>query len=648
MVSEKQKFSAKQFIQSIQQQQDFFDSFSIEGDIVLDGIEVHRPITLYNVYINGDLTLKNSKFHAGIKFINTEIDGTLTIDHSEIGGEKDTNEDSKSLLWTGLKVNVEFHIKDSKFTDPISIIDSKLGTLEIHNTKFNSDLGLHRSQVVDEMLIEKSEIEVLNLLNCKFQYDIELTSIKSKHVHFYGNKVGEECTLRKLEVTDSIILENNTFSESLELTETKQSTLSVIQNKVDGELLIKDQTCHLLEFEENEVAKTVELYRLSVEKEISISECEFKSHLHISGIQSPKLILEGNSSTRESNLSLDDENSDSSSFLGKVDKIEIINGRYDRSLLLDLDKHLLSELFISSSPSSSGPIIVERGKTKKFILEGFNQNGHIYIYRTLVGFIHLKAFSNEGQLTFSQVRLLKDGKSRLRITKSSLGKTRFINMDMSLFGIIDIYDSFLEDIKYSNVTWFDKNQLNIPKDGLSKEQKEIYIGQKREVYRQLKYAAEKQGDRPQALAFKANEFTIYHQLLDLRIDQAKNNKWQLRGEKWSLQLGLFTNRLGQNWLRPLIQIIVITFIAYPLFIIAALPELTWWPIGNKIAFGDAMSEMWHLLGVLPQLFNPVRSLAKVFELENLPRIIYLWDTIHRIILTFYIYQIITAFRKYFK
>ncbi len=246
---------------------------------------------------------------------------------------------------------------------------------------------------------------------------------------------------------------------------------------------------------------------------------------------------------------------------------------------------------------------------------------------------------------------LNDGiPKELRIENSNLGNTEFYDFDFSIYPVVRIVDSRIDNIFGFGVEWFEEKQLQVDEEETSNLK---ILSQKREIYRQLKLAAEKQSDKITSLFFKAREIHLHKAVLKYKKQstpssrQSKINHWfQKNSDIASINLG-YTNNHGQNWINPLLWIIGITLAFYPILMILSDPGITfawsWTPEGWRL-FWEKFSEHSN---AIPQLFNPARRLSDLFENTNSFRLHFL-DGLHRIVLAFFIFQIVSAFRKFVK
>jgi hypothetical protein len=212
------------------------------------------------------------------------------------------------------------------------------------------------------------------------------------------------------------------------------------------------------------------------------------------------------------------------------------------------------------------------------------------------------------------------------------------NFSFENFTIINIENSILSNINTVGVTWFKKETLN------AKESKEItdhitYWKNNREVYRQLKFAMEKQGNKIQALEFQSYEMGAFR-------NELKPQK--IFKDKFILYLS-WTNDFGINWRKPLFISLLTTLFFYAAIVIC---------ISKKIEFSfsvkvedinNTCSELKHYFPAYFKLFNPLFIFDKTFiEVKSDTFMISFWEFLHRIVISYLLFQIVSAFRKFVK
>lgn len=296
------------------------------------------------------------------------------------------------------------------------------------------------------------------------------------------------------------------------------------------------------------------------------------------------------------------------------------------------------KLTVVFSEKSSGVIDFRNTFFKEVNLKGINFNNSLFLRDSSYDKLTFSHFFNKALVSLNNNKPeRKEGNPvELLIENSNLGNTEFYDFDFSVYPIFRIIDSRLDNIFVNGVEWFKPDQLQV--DESETDLKKI-LSQKREIYRQLKLAAEKQSDRITALEFKAKEVETHRLTLELRKVK--------KADRWAILAGK-TNNHGQDWIKPLWTIILVSLgFFFPLFFIAD-PEIHFWPDfsldGIKL-FGRKLSDHSK---VLPQLFNPARRVSDMFAEIQYPFWIYFLDGLQRILLAFFIFQIVSAFRKFVK
>lgn len=338
---------------------------------------------------------------------------------------------------------------------------------------------------------------------------------------------------------------------------------------------------------------------------------------------------------------------------GSISSLAIIDGNYEGGLALNINNRTIPKAELLFHTGLQGSVRFNDGDISELHISGIINSGGIVKLDTIeLRKLYISKLSNFGDLFFSDCTIPEDEQSILSLTKSRLGKADFMNFNFKRFTEVEFSDSFLGDIQYSSTDWFEPEQVNpnlnvVENDGI-----------KRDLYRQLKQAAEKNGDRVQSLRFKADEFSFYRRLLRNEIKELRNQNKQkrmrrrLRAERCSLWLSSFTNDLGQTWIRPLRQILLITLPVYVFIVVEMDPNLTFNPIGTgKVLWCEGFKTVLNQTGVYMQLLNPTHFLSRIFdgdEYKYIPQSVQWIDGLYRIVLAIYIYQIISAFRKYFK
>lgn len=363
------------------------------------------------------------------------------------------------------------------------------------------------------------------------------------------------------------------------------------------------------------------------ENEISISSVAIRKTLSIIG------------SEFQDKFTFRRKDTDSQTFNHNLpEEIWIQDSKFKNGIEFSGDCFTIDKLTVVFSEKSSGVIDFREIYFSEVNLKGNNFNNSLFLRDCTYDRLFLSHLFNKSLISFNNNN--PDGKkgnpSELRIQNSNLGNTEFYDFDFSSYPVVRIIDSRLDNIFVNGVEWFASTQLQV--DELETDPKKI-LSQRREIYRQLKLAAEKQSDRITALEFKTKEVETHR--LTLELGKVK------KADRWAILAGK-TNDHGQDWIKPLWTIILVSLgFFFPLFFIAD-AEINFWPDFSMDGIKLLGSKLSDHSKVIPQLFNPTRRVSDMFKVIEYPFWVYLLDGLQRIILAFFIFQIVSAFRKFVK
>lgn len=270
------------------------------------------------------------------------------------------------------------------------------------------------------------------------------------------------------------------------------------------------------------------------------------------------------------------------------------------------------------------------------------------VFNCTINSVILQKVRNKGDLKFQNCKAypLKNMKSHFIANESNLGKAEFFQFDFSSFNEVNLVNSLLIDCLFVNTTWSDNincfsgdqmdNYLNdrVTYKPFGKLSSKVFyretkqqLRDKREVYRQIKYALGKQGDIVNEQMFHAMEMNTYNRILN---PNSKNF-----ATKIILWLSYISSNYGQSLTRPLLFLIVVNSILFSLLNFSN--GLSFIPF-SKITIADTLNTVANFFWYL----NPFH---KSEELKGLPLII---DIFIRIVSSYSIYNIIRATRRFIK
>lgn len=404
--------------------------------------------------------------------------------------------------------------------------------------------------------------------------------------------------------------------------------------------------------------------------DISSSENTYNDDFVIEGVPSKQLSIINDSFKKQIHIAFSDHLKKAK---GGPTKFYIRSSSFEEGFFVNkeipVQQFKINEIKIPSTIQLKGLIKFNGLLADKIELSGNNQYADIIFHNTFTKSLHFNNFSNYSGLQFQNLHAISDSNADLNINNSYLGKTQFLNCYFNGFNSVEIEDSILFEIISSCTKWFELKDLN--KSLYQKKRKKIKFlksiweelvynyktnsifkkpfyskfrtifknnwsdikfrkqlrGEQdrklREIFRQLKFAMEKQGDRVQALEFKKYEMVAFRKEL-------KSSKFFLH---WDRIIMFFnrSNSYGQNWYKPVVFTLLSNLIFY--FFITNSLDINW-----KTNF----SGYWRLL-------NPAHYQDKIFDsVSNFNCSASFWDLVQRIFVSYFIFQTVSAFRKYIK
>lgn len=250
-------------------------------------------------------------------------------------------------------------------------------------------------------------------------------------------------------------------------------------------------------------------------------------------------------------------------------------------------------------------------------------------------------FRNQGSLKFLNCnsKSICNKKSHFSITNSNLGKTEFFQINFASFNELNIINSIVLDCIFINTKWaknitsFYGDQENLylndrkpPKSFFSRffnlnAETLDQIENRKDTYKQIKYALSKQGDYVNEQLFHSWEMNAYNKTLDL----FSNNFWT----KIILSLSRISSNYGISLIRPILFILILNLCIYLVIL----------KIHNINIEFSSISDFTTFLKFL----NPLHKTD--FELHGWA---FLFDSLSRLISSYSIYNIIRATRRFIR
>lgn len=296
-------------------------------------------------------------------------------------------------------------------------------------------------------------------------------------------------------------------------------------------------------------------------------------------------------------------------------------------------KKKVSSLEVACSPKLMGKFLFSDFEVESVLIKGNNVDSSISFERIVFDKFRIENFTNHGIVKLFSLFGLRD-KSELLVLNSFLGDTQLFNLDFGKLNKIVIIDSHLSEINTTNVTWPDEIFSNQEEEEVSL--KELYSRAK-ETYRQLKISMQKHGNKVLALKFEELEMNSY-----LGVLKNSNGK---RWERFIVWSNKHSNAHGQNWWKPFILNLGFGLLFF-LLIIYSMDEDYTFVNSRHDSFKEFRAQVYEHFGFYFRFLNPAHSLR--FDLPNAMNSNWamFWDVLLRISSSYFIFQMIRAFRKY--
>jgi hypothetical protein len=525
----------------------------------------------------------------------------------------------ESVIFDKCDLNYGVKFINCTFEKVFAIIDCIASQ---HDFKFNFDgyhIEINETTIPELHFHKKNEIERgVQICNNSRIGKLTLNGLQIKTGSF---------SIFNSEITSIIDIRDVTFGNALEFR---------ANCRIREKIRIVDLTAPSLTFTDSTFEKDIHLWAGKLGS-LTFNNGIFNDDFNVKAVPiSSYFTIIGTEFKKTFSINIHDE---TNGIKGSFDKVYISSAKFGEQLVLNGGDIEINELTIKLNKQLEGSLYFNYCKFLLTKISGDNYSGNIVFNHSKFNILALDFFNNYSTLSFNSLKSF-NAKSELSITNSNLGETQFFNTLFNSFDSILINDSILNDILVANVKWFEDKYLN--KNLLNDDNSYL---QKREIYRQIKYALEKQGDRITSLHFKALEMRAF------KKDSFKKAKWYsrlLNNDRFILWVGQ-TNCFGQNWGYPILWALGFTLFYYSLIVVGASDDLTYCFNFRGDSFSATWSEMIKYAYIIPQLLNPTHLISRLLpnSLEsNFP--VYLFDFIQKITLAFFIFQIISAFRKYMK
>lgn len=290
-------------------------------------------------------------------------------------------------------------------------------------------------------------------------------------------------------------------------------------------------------------------------------------------------------------------------------------------------------------------------KVNKISFDNFNNQGYISFkdiistvyHNTDIKMLRLKE-AHRREDTENWIRPVavltgdNDVKAKLVISYSNLGKIDFIGCNLSVFNLVFAFSKITEVFLAGTHMPI---SIDVPEDKIDDLHTQRRLG-----YSQIKKIFENRGDTVEAGNYYAKEMDAHYESLNYI-----ENWW----EKTNLLLSKISSYYGQSWKRGLISLFIVSTILFSLYTYA---------LGYRLslpATNNTLNNCYEVISYLFEFMNPIRRAdyipeqlyifhysEKPIEIYQIPRLARIIDVLSRVVIGFFLYQFVQAFRKYGK
>lgn len=532
------------------------------------------------------LVLRNCIFNENIIFSNIDLNYGIKFIDCKF---------NKALIIEGC----ESKKYDSTFNENgfhIELKNTKIETFIFSKNIIERGVNIYSKSKIDRLKVKylDSKLGRFAINDSIIETQFDLTHVKSNNVEIRNNCIINSKVRFENISSDSIVITDSTFNSDVHMWAGKLRSLI---------------------FNDGHFKEDVKITAVPISGNLTIAGTEFSQSIEF------KLEDKDNAKT------------------GSIKNIYLSGGKFNNQFIVNGFSTVIDDLRFNFSQQLNGSLYFNSCNILKATLTGDNYEGNVVFNHCNFNNLNFDYFYNYS--TCSLISTKSFGKdSIITIQHSNLGKTHFFNTFFDSFEKINIYNSILTDIISANVKWFDDKKLNLR----AKETLPDYV-QKKEIYRQLKFALRRQGNIISSLKFKALEMKSYKKEL---FDGVKWYSRIFNVNRFILLAGQ-TNDYGQNWFKPIIFAFSFGLIFYFLIVNGLSDKLSYAPNINCRSIVTTYEEYLNNISAFPQLMNPAHVLKRIFpNVSNVSVGIYFLDYFMKITIAFFIFQVVSAFRKYMK
>lgn len=399
------KYSAEEFIKLISESDKFCKLGSRDKQIIVrDNIAfTHKNysknhLKLINVVFEGLFSFSSLHLHSGLVFQNCDFKGPVSLEDCNSSKEIESKSalENYSLAFSGCKISSLF-IGVSTFENGILIQGSEfekseIGKISYQDVYINSSLSIRHCH-----------------LNSSFSFFGGVA--KSMGIHFTSVQIDKSVRISP-KVCSNLYFEgkDSLYKEFLHISGTKYDSIIFNTGTFQDEVTIQDN---------------------SISGFLSFLGAEFESEV--------KVLF---------------DRSNMNPF--HVKEIHVLDTKFKNGLQFSGSGITSEKIQINFSEKSSGVIDIRNTFFKEVLFKGINFNNSVFLRDCSYNELTFSHFFNKALLSLNNNKPVGNEETPLEllIENSNLGNTEFYDFDFSIYPLIRIIDSRLDNIFVNGVEWF--------------------------------------------------------------------------------------------------------------------------------------------------------------------------------------------------
>jgi hypothetical protein len=553
---------------------------------------------------------------------------------------------------------------------------------------FFDDSTFHGEVIFLNILVDKydnrlhSNSESIVFDNCVFKERVYFRSSQMERALVF-----KDCTFEKgldiyqlTIVTESLKIGNCTVKEKLDIFQSfAKQGVSFSNNSIESYVRLNDVRGSIMSFTQNNIIKgNLHVNSCQLEHGIAFNDGLFQDEIFFSLNQTRSSGLTIFGSTFEKAFTINYQARDIQPPRG-ISSFYISDATFQNGIYINganntfAANSIVDTVTLKVSAKLSGDIVFSKIDIGIFILTGYNSSANIILRELTINQVKIDTFINNAGFILSQVKASRnewvepENNKLLRlnafyVNNSNLGKAQLYQVNFDRFLPVLFHNTILSDISTSLVEWFSTAQVDEGQNGNSFEMlKEVRkskdrnrisnarislsatLKAHRELYRQLKFVSQKQGDNPQALEFQQVEMNYYRKIVNLESPR----NWS----EYLILLSSLSNNFGQSWVKAFVLLLLFSFLSYvPIgWLTSDALDYTQWA-ASWADFGFNLKVIfWDNLKTYLIILNPTHRINEINEnIDRYSSWVYFWDLLSRIVLAYFYFQVVSAFRKFNK